>query len=371
MHDVLVIGGGVIGCAVAHRLAARGAGVTVVDPRVPGQGASRASAGMLAPFTEGRRDAALQRLGALSLERYDGLVGELSGEGHSVPYQRGGSIDIAVGEGQLEAFLDLERALAEEGTAHQHLDSGALRALEPAVTPEALGGLYIRAHGAVDVPQLVRALLAAATTRGATLHHAAVRHIRPAPHGLDVDTTAGTLRARHVVLAAGCWSGGVGLDETVMPVPVQPVRGQLIVLQAETPPLTHTVWGPDCYLVPWADGTVMVGATVEHVGFDERSTAEGVRGLLSAATTLVPSLGHAAFAEVRVGLRPGTGDDRPIVGRSASLDGLIYATGHYRNGALLAPLTAEAVADLVEGRPIDEAWAPCSPDRFESAAEQG
>jgi glycine oxidase len=370
VSDVLVIGGGVIGCAVAHRLAARGAHVTVVDPRAPGRGASHASAGMLAPFTEGRRDAALQRLGVLSLALYDALVGELSGEGHSVPYQRQGSVDVALGAGQLGLFLELERALADEGTPHEHLDAGALRMLEPAVTPEAFGGLYIGAHGAVDVPQLVRALLAAATARGATLHHAAVRHLRPAAHGVDVETTAGTLFARHVVLAAGCWSGGVGLDEAVAPVPVQPVRGQLLVLHTETPTLAHTVWGPDCYLVPWPDGTVMIGATVEHVGFDERSTAEGVRSLLSAATTLVPSLAHAAFAEVRVGLRPGTRDDRPIVGQSASIDGLIYATGHYRNGALLAPLTADAVADLVEGRPLAEAWAPCSPARFESATEQ-
>ncbi len=368
MSDVLVIGGGVIGCAIAHRLAARGAHVTVVDPRAPGQGASRASAGMLAPFTEGRRDPVLQRLGAMSLDRYDAMVGELSGEGHAIAYQRHGSVDVALGEGQLETFLELERALAEEGTPHEHLDAGALRELEPAVTPAALGGLFIRAHGAVDVPQLVRALLAAATARGATLHHAAVRHVRPAPHGLDVETTAGMITAKHVVLAAGCWSGGVGLDEVVVSVPVQPVRGQLLILQAESPSLEHTVWGPDCYLVPWADGTVMVGATVEHVGFDERSTAEGVRGLLSAATTIVSSLAHAAFAEVRVGLRPGTRDERPIIGPSTLLDGLIYATGHYRNGALLAPLTADAVADLIEGRPLDEAWAPCRPARFESAA---
>jgi glycine oxidase len=109
----------------------------------------------------------------------------------------------------------------------------------------------------------------------------------------------------------------------------------------------------------------MVGATVEHVGFDERSTAEGVRDLLSAAIDVVPGLSHAAVAEVRVGLRPGTDDDRPLVGRSSVVDGVIYATGHYRNGALLAPLTADAVADLIDGAPLDDAWAACSPARFE------
>lgn len=365
MTDVLVIGGGVIGCAIAHRLASRGAGVAVVDPRTPGQGASRASAGMLAPFTEGRHDAALQRLGVSSLERYDGLIAELRANGDAVPYRRDGSIDVATTADQQAALDVVAAGLTDDGTSFERLSAAALHALEPAITPHAMGGLRIPAHGAVDVPQLVRALLASAIRRGASLHHAAVRHVRPSPDGLDVETTTGVHHAKRVVLAAGCWSGGVGLDLAVPPAPVRPVRGQLLVLQTEAQVLTHAIWGPDCYVVPWSDGSVMVGATVEHVGFDEHSTAEAVRALLSAATALVPALAHAAFAEVRVGLRPGTDDDRPIVGPSSTLDGLVYATGHYRNGALLAPLTADAVADLIQGTPLDDAWLPCAPARFD------
>jgi glycine oxidase len=363
--DVLVIGSGVIGCAIAHRLATRGASVAVVDPRTPGQGASRASAGMLAPFTEGRHDRVLRRLGALSLGKYDDLIAELRADGDAVPYRRDGSIDVAMTAEDVERLEALASDLAAEGTPFERLSAARLRELEPAITPRVESGLRLPAHGAVDVPQLVRALLAGATRRGTTLHHAAVRRVMKGADGLDVETSAGVIAARQVVVAAGCWSGGIDVDGAGGALPVQPVRGQLIVLQAEVPLLTHTIWAPGCYLVPWADGSVMVGATVEHVGFDERSTAEAVRDLLSAATHVIPAINHAAYAEVRVGLRPGTGDDRPIVGRSSVLDGVIYATGHYRNGALLAPLTADAVADLVAGVALDEAWAPCSPARFD------
>ncbi len=128
--------------------------------------------------------------------------------------------------------------------------------------------------------------------------------------------------------------------------------------------LRHALWGPECYLAPRADGTILVGATVEHVGFDERATATGVSHLLRAATALLPALADATFLEVRVGLRPGTLDDLPIVGASTEVEGLLYATGHYRNGALLTPLTANDVADLAGGTPLDPIWTPCAPQRF-------
>jgi len=136
------------------------------------------------------------------------------------------------------------------------------------------------------------------------------------------------------------------------------------VLSLREQVLRHALWGPRCYLVPWRDGTVLVGATVEDAGFDESATAEGVDSLLRAAIELVPALAGASFEQVRVGLRPGTPDHRPIVGPSSGIDGLIYAIGHYRNGALLAPLTADAVAGLVDATPLDAVWEVCTPARF-------
>jgi glycine/D-amino acid oxidase-like deaminating enzyme len=154
-----------------------------------------------------------------------------------------------------------------------------------------------------------------------------------------------------VVVAAGSWSGGIEVDGGAGSVPVRPVRGQLLQLGWQGTPLAGVVWGERCYLVPWDDRTLLVGATVEDAGFDERTTAAGVRELLEAACALVPHAATASFLGARAGLRPASGDDLPIIGRSVRLPNLMYATGHYRNGVLLAPLTARLVADaMLEGR---------------------
>ncbi len=363
MSDVLVVGGGVIGCGVAWTLAARGASVTLLEPRSVGDGASRASAGMLAPFSEGRHDRALQTLGARSLARYDGFVQALADRGWPVPYTRIGSIDVACDQTAAAALAIVASQLGRDDVGCEVLDQAALRALEPTVCSDALAGLIVPSHGAVDVPALVTALWHSAASHGVRLIPARAHRISRAASGVQVETSDGQFTASRVVLAAGCWAGQIAIDG-VAPLPVHPVRGQLLVLRTGSPVLTHTLWGPGCYLVPWADGTILVGATVEHAGFDERSTAAGVEQLLRAATTLVPELAQAAFVDVRVGLRPGTRDDRPIVGRSREVEGLIYATGHYRNGALLAPLTCDGVADLVDGTSLDPIWAPCDPQRF-------
>jgi glycine oxidase len=363
VSDVLVIGGGIIGCGIAHALSARGAEVTILDPRPVGDGASRASAGMLAPFSEGRHDLALQALGARSLARYDALVQALLDEGLGVPYARTGSIDVAFDSGAAVALDEAAAALAGDGIACERLDHTSLRASEPSVSPSAVAGLKISSHGVVDVPALVSALWRSAASRGARLVQTRAHRVSRTASALRVNTGEGTLEASRVVLAAGCWSGQVDIDG-VAPLPVQPVRGQLLALRTESAMLRHALWGPECYLAPRADGTILVGATVEHVGFDERATATGVSHLLRAATALLPPLADATFLEVRVGLRPGTLDDRPIVGASTEVEGLLYATGHYRNGALLTPLTADDVADLAGGTRLDPIWTPCAPQRF-------
>jgi glycine oxidase len=177
-----------------------------------------------------------------------------------------------------------------------------------------------------------------------------------------------TWTARHVVVASGSWSGQLESPDPAARV-VRPVRGQLIQLAWTGHPLSHVIWGKDCYVVPWRDGTVLVGATVEEVGFDERTTAAGVRDLLDAACELLPEAWGATFLDARAGLRPATPDSLPIIGPSASVDGLVYATGHFRNGVLLAPLTATIVADLILDGRHDPALAITTPDRYRGQHE--
>jgi glycine/D-amino acid oxidase-like deaminating enzyme len=192
---------------------------------------------------------------------------------------------------------------------------------------------------------------------------AAVERIAPADGGmLAVTTSRGTFTAPRVVLAAGSWAATIDIEGTA-PLPVRPVRGQLLHLRWPAQPVSRIVWGARCYTVPWPDGTMLVGATSEDVGFEERATVTGVRDLLDAAAELMPRAWQAGFTGVKVGLRPATPDELPFIGRSALMPGLVYATGHYRNGVLLAPLTAELVAKALDGEE-DPALDLTAPSRF-------
>ena len=364
VSDVLILGGGIIGCAAAEVLSRRGAAVTLLEPRGIGQGASHASAGMLAPFHEGRHDPVLLTLGERSLALYDGFVASAAQGGRPVPYSRSGSVDVAFDAAAATALHQTCDELHARGVSCEWLDHDALRDSEPLIGPTAVAGLRIDEHGYVGVRDLVDALWRQAERHGARRVAAQARRVRTESKRLvRVETDSRWLEAPHVVLAAGCWAGEIDIGSDA-PLPVRPVRGQLIALGWDAPPLGSTLWGPRCYAVPWTDGTLLVGATTEEVGFDERATASGVQELLAAICELAPRARYAFFAGVRVGLRPGTPDDRPIVGASSRIPGLVYATGHYRNGALLAPITAAAIADMVEGRAPDAIWRLCSPDRF-------
>jgi glycine oxidase len=367
VSHVIVVGAGVIGCACAHALAHAGARVSVFDARKVGRGASQASAGVLAPFIEGHESSALRDLGRRSLELYDTFVQDvMAASGLTLQYTRSGTLEVALDRAQA---IDAQRAvtaLRGQGIDAQWFGVDDLRESEPLVAPTAAGATFIGTHGFVGVPDLTDALAASAMRAGATFAlDARVVSIRRAADGRTiVETENGPSTADVVVLAAGSWAGQIPI-EGIEPVKIAPVRGQLLHLAWPTAqPLRHVVWGPSCYLVPWLNGRVLVGATVEDVGFEERATASGVRGLLDAACELVPQLETASFAEVRVGLRPASPDALPVVGRSAHLPGLIYATGHYRNGVLLAPLTAALVKGLVLGSHGDPALDIISPARF-------
>lgn len=364
----MVIGAGIVGCAVAYELARRGASVEIVDDRPAGMGATQAAAGVLAPFIEARDGGPLLDLTAGSLELFDGFVQRVSADsGLSIRYQRSGTLDVALHEdsyAHLAATCDL---LTVRGVTAHLLDGPGVRSYEPNVTGAAVGGLLIPTHGFVSASDLTRALVAAARTHGAQIiEHGRARRIVQKSGELVVETERGSLSGDAVVLAAGSWSGQVVIDGATQHAPVRPIRGQLLQLGWTGAPLGRVIWGERCYVVPWPDRTVLVGATVEDVGFDERTTVTGVQGLIESVCELLPDARRASFATPRVGLRPGTPDQLPLIGPSAVLPGLMYATGHYRNGVLLAPLTARLVADALLDGVRDPMLAFTEPSRFGS-----
>ena len=357
---IVVVGGGIIGCAVGHELARRGADVRVVDMRGTGRGATQASAGILAPYIEGHLDSLL-RLAVSSLALYDGFIARASEDSEqTIEYERSGSLQVATTENAAMELAIAARRCAHEGIAHELMPGHEARRLEAALSPRLISALLLPMHGYVRASELTAALAAAAVRRGAEMITASVQEIRTRTTGVAVKTTSGTIEGDVAVLAAGSWSSRV----RPMAPPVRPVRGQLLHLHFSERPLSRVVWGSDCYLVPWRNGALLVGATVEDVGFDETATVAGVSTLLQASTDLVPATASARFEAVRVGLRPGTPDELPLIGPASTMPGVYYATGHYRNGVLLAPLTAKLAADLI----VDGARGPeldlVRPDRF-------
>ncbi len=361
-----MIGAGIVGCAVAYELARRGASVQMVDDRQPGMGATQASAGMLAPFTEAKdRNTAFLDLAVRSLDLYEEFVARVTQMSKMVVgYQRTGTIDVASTDERMAALRDVATRLQSRGVPLSLLDAAAARAEEPHLGNAVAGALLIGAHGYVRAGELTRALVAAARCHGAHLVEGSrVRGISARNGDLVVDTATGSLTAGAVVVTAGSWSGQVNVTGGAR-APVRPVRGQLLHLAWEGAPLHRVTWGDHCYMVPWDDGTVLVGATMEEVGFDERNTVEGVRQLMTAACELVPATAKAALVSARVGLRPGTPDALPIIGWSRVLPNVMYATGHFRNGVLLCPLTAQLVADAMIDHRIDPALDAIGPQRF-------
>jgi glycine/D-amino acid oxidase-like deaminating enzyme len=246
------------------------------------------------------------------------------------------------------------------------LDGSEARRIEPQLPADVVAALLLPDHGYAAASALTRALMGAATKHGASFTNCSAVAVRGGEPP-EVDTSAGTLVADGVVIAAGSWSGlfaESSLRNGQAGGPIRPIRGQLLRLRLPTPPASRVIWGSRCYLVPRRDGTVLAGATVEDVGFDETATASAVQHLLGESVALLPILQHAAFEEVRVGLRPMTPDELPVIGASSTKRHVFYASGHYRNGILLAPLTAALMADLLlDGRERPE-LAIVRPDRL-------
>jgi glycine oxidase len=366
--DAVVVGGGVIGLGIAWRAARAGMTVTVVDD-APGRGASWAAAGMLAPVTElhyGEDE--LLALNLASAARWPGFAAQVEeASGQPVGYRPSGTLAVARDADDNAALEDLYRFQVRCGLDVQRLRSRECRQLEPGLHPGIRGGVLAAGDHQVDNRALVRALLVACERAGVRLVQGRVAELATQGDrvtGVVLDNGE-TLSAGTVVLAAGCWSGGLGgLAAEALP-PVRPVKGQLLYLRgpADQPLCSGNVRGLEVYVVPRGDGRVVVGATVEEQGFDTRVTAGAVHDLLRAAMELLPDVAELELVETVVGLRPGSPDNAPMLG-PAGPEGLVVATGHYRNGILLTPVTADAVAELLATGQVPELIAPFGPQRF-------
>ena len=373
-YDAIVVGGGVIGLACAWRAARRGAGVLVLDRAHPPAGATRVAPGMLAPVGElDFGEPELLEMSLAAAELYPGFVAELeAATGEPAGYARLGALHVALDRDEaagLRRVHDLQRSL---GLGAEWLPLRRCRELEPGLTPSFNGGVHAADEAVVDPRALTGALLAALGAEGVEVRAG----VEVTAALLDGERIAGVrtdrgeeLRAPAVVLAAGAWSGQAEwLPEHARP-PVRPVKGQVLELRAPggAAPCERIVGSERVYLVPRGDGRLIVGATVEEQGFDTAVTAGGILELLREAYRLLPDVAEMELVEAAAGLRPATPDNLPLVG-PGGLDGLVWATGHYRNGILLAPLTGEAVAELLDRGKLSGSMAAASPERLAGSA---
>jgi glycine oxidase len=354
-YDAVVVGAGIIGLACAWRARQRGLSVLVIDGVGPGSGASRVAAGMLAPVTEAEFGADdLTRLNLDALGRWPAFAEELGGRVH---HRQSGALVVAADRDDAEELHRLHRFHRAVGLESEWLTPSECRRLEPALSPRCGGGILASHEQQVDPVAVVSALV----DQGLEL---ALGDPVAAVDEQGVRLRSGqSIGAEQIVIAAGAWSGsGIeGLPEF----PVRPVKGQILALRRppERPLNDRLIRTPRCYVVDRGDGRVVVGGTMEERGFDTDVTVDGVYRLLEAAWEVLPDVAELQFEGAQAGLRPGTPDNSPLIGRG-ELPNVIWATGNYRHGVLHTPVMAEAVAELLTGGEAPDAVRPFTPERF-------
>ncbi|WP_369043767.1 glycine oxidase ThiO [Streptomyces sp. Midd1] len=375
--DVLVIGGGIIGLVTAWRAAQRGFTTALVDPE-PGGGAAQVAAGMLAAVTELHYgEETLLGLNLASARRYPDFAAELTeATGQDLGYRRCGTLAVALDADDRAHLRELHALQSRSGLDSEWLTGRECRRLEPMLAPGVRGGLRVDGDHQIDPRRLAAALVTACERAGVSIHRTwAERLTVVRDRAAGVVTSDGTERgAGQVVLAGGSLSGQLaGVPDDVLP-PVRPVKGQVLRLtvpQRYAPFLNRTVRavvrGGHLYLVPRENGELVVGATSEELGWDTAVTAGGVYELLRDAHELVPGITELPLTETRAGLRPGSPDNAPLLGPTA-LDGLLLATGHFRNGVLLTPVTGDAMAHVLTTGELPDEARPFSPRRFAATA---
>jgi glycine oxidase len=368
-YDAAVAGGGVIGGAIALELARAGLRVAVFEKQQPGQEASWASAGILSPAPENPGMVALVPLGKASLALYPEYVAqveEISGE--STGFRPKGTIEALFSadmKAELSTIIALHHGL---GLKAEPLRAEDARELEPALSEEVEAAVLRPEEASVDNRALTAAILEAARRNGAEIFSGnGAKAIWREGHrcaGLVLQNER--VEAEWTIIAAGCFSATI---EGIAPyAPVRPAKGQMAALRADGLKMERVLWSEKIYLVPRNDGRILAGATVEYAGFDKRATAGGIEKILSAAIDLAPGLANARIEETWAGLRPDSPDHLPILGPT-DIDGLLMATGHFRSGILLTPITARLVREWITEQRVSADWDRFSPLRFLSAAD--
>ena len=365
MADVVIAGGGVIGCATAYYLAKAGAGVTLMEKREIAGEASGAAAGMLVPPPWATASGDFRDLCLASLRLYPALVGSLLDETSiDVQYLETGLLVPAESEPAAAALRQVARHGGDDVVPLEWVEGETLRRLEPGLSPALPGAAYSPSQRHVNPGLLTQALARAAVARGATLRQGAgvAGFARRGGRVTAVRTEAGdTIDAGHVVLAAGSWTGRIA-RRLGAEVPTRPMRGQMVAYRSNA--VRHMIWGADGYLVPKSGGFLFAGATVEDAGFRTRTTGRGLAGLRRMARSIVPALRYGEVASAWAGLRPGSPDGLPVIGRLPGWENVYVATGHFRNGILLGPITGKLVAQLVTTGRTEVPLAPFRAARF-------
>jgi len=370
-QDVLIVGGGIIGLSLAQELALQKCRVAVLERGQMGQEASSAGAGILAPRAEMQEAGPLAQLLLAGRKIYPEFVSEVSGRsGVRIDFSISGLLWVAL---DLEQLAELDRKKQQQtelGLAVQTLSRDETLRIESGLNPELLSALYFPEEGYVDNRELVRGVELSCLQLGVRLvPECEVLAVKAEGNKVTgVETNSGFFASDRVVIAAGSWSGQL-VTGPRSSLPVKPARGQMVAVKGPEPGLRHVIYGSLGYLVPRGDGRVLLGSTVEWVGYDKRVTLEGLQEITASAVSLAPALRASTFIECWAGLRPFCEDGLPVLG-AGDLDGLYIATGHFRNGLLLAPITAKLMADLIVAGHVPKILEPFLPGRFHSQPSQ-
>jgi glycine oxidase len=362
--DVIIIGGGIIGLSLAHRLAAEHLRVVVLDRREPGLEASWAAAGMLSAAPESPDDISLVPLAKRSFASYPDYVRAVEeSSGKVTNFRHDGALELFFGS---SAEAERDRTFASHrklGLTTQAVSTAEARSIEPSLSKSSFAAAWLPDEYSVEPRALTAAALQAAKNRGAEVRaNVEVKKLLiEGSRCVGIESPSEKLTAGHIVLAAGCFSSGIAGAARLAP--TQPVRGQMVSLRTVRHLPNHVVRSHKGYVVPRGNGFLVAGSTIEHVAFEKHVTAAGIGGILAAAIELIPELAGAAIEETWCGLRPDTPDHLPLIGPS-EFAGLWLATGHYRNGILLAPVTSEILGDWILRGTTDFDAEAYSPQRF-------